>query len=95
MVGTNLKISPFSYKHERARADFIHLFHMVLRKEERVLWKQAETLRGRYLASGLEPVCKFNSCFYQMGANPSQNKRALVCTVLNPEEKKEKEAGEI
>lgn len=38
--------------------------------------------RGRYLASGLEPDCKLSSCFYQMGANLSQNKWALACTVL-------------
>lgn len=50
---------------------------------------------GRYLTSGLEPVCKFSSCFYQMGSN-LKNKRAVVCTVLNLQGKnKEKEVGEI
>lgn len=55
-----------------------------------VLWKQEETWRGRYLASGLEPVCKFNSCFYQMGTNLPQNQRAVVCTALNLQGKKRK-----
>lgn len=35
MVGTNLKISPFSHEYRRAKAGFIHFFYMVLRKEER------------------------------------------------------------
>lgn len=98
-MGTNLKISPFSHEYRRAKADFIHIFYIsfiyfihlfytVLRKEERGLWKQEETWRGRYLASGLEPVCKFNSCFYQMGANLPQNQRAVVCTALNLQGKK-------
>lgn len=47
MVGTNLKISPFNHEYRRAEADFIHLFYMAPRKEERGFVEAEKDMKGK------------------------------------------------
>lgn len=73
-MGTNLKIpcSTLNMGEQRGADCFIQtLLHGTGEGED--FHESRGISRGRHLASGLEPDCKFSSCFYQMGANLSQN----------------------